>query len=168
MASIYAILQKIGFDWQVALANLVNFLIILFILKKFAFKPIKKIIEDRQDKINEGLLKAEEADTRIKEVNTIVRSKIKAADLESINIIKNTEQKAKHLEQLLRKEAEDKQKEMMRQIQLDYARQKAAIEQLVSKEASELVKKFIIKTVKLKPDQIDESLIKQAVLEAEK
>jgi F0F1-type ATP synthase membrane subunit b/b' len=55
------ILGKIGFDWQVALANLVNFLIIVFLLKKFAFKPIAKIIQDRQNKINEGLENAKKA-----------------------------------------------------------------------------------------------------------
>ena len=57
MVNIYEILGKIGFDWQVALASLVNFLIILFVLKKFAFKPIKKLIQERQNKINEGIEK---------------------------------------------------------------------------------------------------------------
>jgi F0F1-type ATP synthase membrane subunit b/b' len=42
---ILGILGKIGFDWQVALANLVNFLIIFWILKKFAFKPVREILQ---------------------------------------------------------------------------------------------------------------------------
>lgn len=59
MDNLLEILGKIGFDWQVALANLFNFLIIFFILKKFAFKPIGKLIKERQEKINEGILNAE-------------------------------------------------------------------------------------------------------------
>src|SRR3989344_294671 len=69
MANIYEILQKIGFDWQVALANLFNFLIILFLLKQFAFKPIKKVIDERQIKINEGLENAKKAKTELMMAN---------------------------------------------------------------------------------------------------
>lgn len=59
MENLLNILGKVGFDWQVALANLFNFLIIFFILKKFAFGPIGKLIKERQDAITKGLLDAE-------------------------------------------------------------------------------------------------------------
>lgn len=59
MENLLNILGKVGFDWQVALANLFNFLIIFFILKKYAFGPIGKIIKERQASINEGLASAE-------------------------------------------------------------------------------------------------------------
>lgn len=62
MVNITDILGKIGFDWQVALANFINFLIVLFILHRFAFKPIKKIIETRQEKISQGLENAKKAE----------------------------------------------------------------------------------------------------------
>ena len=52
------ILAKIGFDWQVALANLVNFLIIFFLLKKFLFGPIAKTLAERKKAISEGLQNA--------------------------------------------------------------------------------------------------------------
>lgn len=57
------ILGRIGFDWQVALANLVNFLIIFWILKRYAFKPLQKVIDERQAKINAGLDSAKLAET---------------------------------------------------------------------------------------------------------
>ncbi len=59
MENLLNILGKVGFDWQVALANLFNFLIIFFILKKFAFGPIGKLIKERQDAITKGLNDAE-------------------------------------------------------------------------------------------------------------
>ena len=63
--AILDILGKIGFDWQVAVANLVNFLIIFFILKRYAFKPIANIIKERQDQVNEGLDNAKLAETNL-------------------------------------------------------------------------------------------------------
>lgn len=53
------ILGKIGFDWQVALANLVNFLIIVAILYFLVFKPLSKAITERKSKIAEGVAAAE-------------------------------------------------------------------------------------------------------------
>jgi len=52
------ILAKIGFDWQVALANLINFLIIFYLLKRFLFGPISKILAERKHAIAEGLAHA--------------------------------------------------------------------------------------------------------------
>ncbi|OGZ70235.1 MAG: hypothetical protein A2904_00740 [Candidatus Staskawiczbacteria bacterium RIFCSPLOWO2_01_FULL_33_9] len=164
MVNIYEILGKIGFDWQVALASLVNFLIILFVLKKFAFKPIKKLIQERQNKINEGIEKAEEASIRLKEVDIIAKNYLKQANLDSINIIKETEKQAKVLGDNLQKKAEDHQKELMDQIQLGYKKHQEEAKNLVYKEAVELVKKAIKKTVELSPADIDEEIMKKAVL----
>jgi F-type H+-transporting ATPase subunit b len=52
------ILAKIGFDWQVALANFVNFLIIFYLLNRFLFGPISKTIAERKKLIAEGLQNA--------------------------------------------------------------------------------------------------------------
>ncbi|MBP6925575.1 MAG: ATP synthase F0 subunit B, partial [Candidatus Pacebacteria bacterium] len=65
MEGILLILGKIGFDWQVAFANLVNFLIIFFILKHLAFKPLQKVIEKRRAEIQTGLDNAERAKTSL-------------------------------------------------------------------------------------------------------
>lgn len=55
------ILSKIGFDYRVALANLVNFLIVLWVLQKFAFPKIQTVLSERQAKIHKGIQDAEEA-----------------------------------------------------------------------------------------------------------
>lgn len=59
------ILGRIGFDWQVALANLINFLIIFWILKRYAFKPIQEVIAKRRKEIDTGLDQAQEAETEL-------------------------------------------------------------------------------------------------------
>jgi len=56
------ILGNVGFDWKVALANFVNFLIILFILNKFFFKSLGKTLDERKKKIVEGLTLRDEAE----------------------------------------------------------------------------------------------------------
>jgi len=157
------LLAQLGIDRKLFLSQTVNFFILLIILRTLVYKPLLNIIQERNKKIREGLEKAEEADIRLKEVDVIAQKKLKETDLKSIDIIKATQEKAKQLEQFLQKKAEEKQKELMRQAQLSYERQRQEAGQLVSKEAVELVRKFIIKTVELKPEAIDNALIEKAV-----
>lgn len=59
------VLEKLGFDWQVALANLINFLIIYFLLRKVVFKKLGDSIRERREKIKAGLDDAELAKTKL-------------------------------------------------------------------------------------------------------
>lgn len=62
MDQILNILGSVGFNWHVALANFVNFLIILFILNKFFFGKIGKVIQTRREVIERGLSQASDAE----------------------------------------------------------------------------------------------------------
>ncbi len=157
------LLGQLGIDWKLFLSQAVNFFILLLILRTFVYKPLLAIIKERNKRITEGLEKAKEADIRLKEVDGIARGKLREAEQESMILIKQTEEKAKALGQSLQKKAEEKQVELMKQVQLSYERQKEEAKKLVSSQAVELVKKFIIKTVELKPKDIDEALISKAV-----
>ena len=159
------LLGQLGIDWKLLLSQGVNFFILLLVLRQFVYKPLMVVIKKRTEKIREGLEKAKEADVRLKEIDTIGKNKLKHADQQAMDIIKNTEERAKALENTLKLKAEAHQKELMAQIALSADRQKEEARQNVLKGASELVKKFIVKTVELRPEAIDEALIKKAVAE---
>lgn len=59
------VLGKLGFDWKVALANLVNFLIIFWLLRNVVFRKIGAAIRERREKIQAGLDDAEKAKTEL-------------------------------------------------------------------------------------------------------
>ncbi|MDH5442176.1 MAG: F0F1 ATP synthase subunit B [Candidatus Nomurabacteria bacterium] len=81
--NILEILGKIGFDWPVALANLVNFLIIFVLLKYFVFKPLARGIEARRKEIDEGLDNA-----------TSARTALQMAEQEKDGIVMDAKQQA--------------------------------------------------------------------------
>src|SRR5438105_474058 len=114
------LIEQLGINWKLFLSQAVNFFILLLILRAFVYKPLLTVIKKRNEKIKEGLEKAEEADIRLKEVDIIAKHKLQEADLKSIDIIKHTEQKAKELEQRLQKKAEEKQKDLLLQVQVSY------------------------------------------------
>src|SRR3989344_4706705 len=59
------ILNQFGINPILLAAQVVNFLILLFILKKFLYKPILKVLEARKQKIEESLKNAEEIERKL-------------------------------------------------------------------------------------------------------
>ena len=53
------IFESFGIQPTLLLAQIVNFLIILFLLQKFFYKPIFKMFEDRKKRIEESLKSAD-------------------------------------------------------------------------------------------------------------
>lgn len=99
------ILAKVGFDWQVALANFINFVIIFFVLKKFAFEPINKIIKERQDKIALGIENAEKAKTELLMAEEIGKEKISLAKNEANVLIGEAQKRGDEIVSLSQEDA---------------------------------------------------------------
>lgn len=80
------ILRNFGIQPTLLLAQIVNFLIILFLLQKFFYKPIIKILESRKKNIEESLKNAD-----------LIEEKLKKAEERSAQIIKETQKNAQEL-----------------------------------------------------------------------
>jgi F-type H+-transporting ATPase subunit b len=69
--------QNFGFDLKIFLSQVISFVIVALLLKRFAYKPILAVLEERRQRIAEGLLNAEkikqqlaEAEQRYQEILT--------------------------------------------------------------------------------------------------
>ena len=160
-----ALLDQLGIDWKLFLSQVVNFFVLLIILTFFVYKPLIKIIKQRNAKIKEGLDKEEEADVRLKEIDEIGKGKIKEAEQKGIEMIKATEEKAKAIDKENIEKLEKKQKDATELLKQSILKQKEEAKNKILAEAGELVKKAIMKTVEMKPEEIDSALIKKAVSE---
>jgi F-type H+-transporting ATPase subunit b len=94
MDFILSVLHSIGFNWHVALANFINFLIILFVLNKFVFKKVMNTIDERDGVIKRGLENASLAETNLKTANTDAENILIEARKKSDENIKNSIDKA--------------------------------------------------------------------------
>ncbi|MDP2909783.1 MAG: hypothetical protein Q8N69_01795 [bacterium] len=159
------LLEELGVNWKLLASQAINFLILLFILKTFIYKPVLQIIEKRKAKIEEGLAKSEEADFRLKEVDNICKENLKKAEKESVSLMESAHVRAKDKEYELVKTAENYQKEMMDKADIMLKKQQEEAREAVLREAVEMVKRVIVKTVELDPYKIDEALIKKAASE---
>lgn len=162
------LLFQLGINWKLFLSQAVNFFILLTVLTFFVYKPLIKTVKERSQKIKEGLDKAQEASARLEQIDNIGKEKIKEAEQKGVEIIKATEAKAKVLDKEISDKAEKKQKEINELLRQSFLKQQEDAKSKVLAEAGELVKKALVKTVEMKPSEIDDALIKKAVKELEK
>ena len=88
------ILGTIGFDYRVAIANLVSFLIIYFILAKYVFGPVKKLVDQRRTTIQEGIDRAQQSVTELLVAQQKAETEIKTAKAQANQIVAEAKEKA--------------------------------------------------------------------------
>ncbi|CAN5210808.1 F0F1 ATP synthase subunit B [soil metagenome] len=100
------VLGKFGINPVLLVAQIVNFLIILFVIKKYALKPILQMLKNREKTITEGLQQAEEARKLLEETSEKERDILRKAQTEAKQLL---DEAKKHREDVLH-EAEMKTK----------------------------------------------------------
>ena len=155
--------SQLGIDWKLLLAQGVNFVILLIVLTKFVYKPLMKMVEERRKKIELGIKGGEKAEQIIKQAEQEKTGIIKEADTQAVAIISEAEKTAQKKAQEIGLQADKKAQNTLRETMLLAERKEKEEMERVSAEAKRLVKEAIIKTVQLKPEQVDEKLIEEAV-----
>jgi F-type H+-transporting ATPase subunit b len=81
------ILSTFGIQPVLLAAQVVNFLVLLFILQKFLYKPILKVLKQRQDMIAKSLKDAEKIEQGLKQTDEEREKVLEAAALEAQKLI---------------------------------------------------------------------------------
>ncbi len=162
------LVDQLGINWQLLLSQAVNFALLLIVLRIFVYKPVLKLLHDRREKIEQGLLKTAEADRRLHEVDVIGKTKIKEAEAEALSILKKTEVDAKELEGKLLAVARQHEEEAMKSAEVRLRAQEEESHRATEREAAQFVRAAIERTVELSPAMIDDALIARAVQDIKK
>ena len=70
-------LESLGIDWKMLVAQVVNFIILLLILRKFLFGPIVKLLDDRRKTIEKGLSDAKKPKSNSQRLIVTQRQKLR-------------------------------------------------------------------------------------------
>ena len=81
------ILNQFGINPILLAAQVVNFFILLFILKKLLYNPILKVLETRKKKIEDSLKNAEEIELKLQQTNEKVDELLSKASYEGQKIL---------------------------------------------------------------------------------
>ena len=136
---IVVLFDKFGVELPFLIAQIINFVVVAFVLYKFAFKPVLETIEERQKKISDGLKFSEEAEAKLAESEQEKTATIQKAQHEAQAIMAAARENAKAFEDKKTQEASGKVEEMISKAKeaIELERKKMLTE--VSEEVTRLV-----------------------------
>ncbi len=139
MDQILQILGSLGFNWHVALANFINFLIILFILNKFFFGKIGKTIAARAEVIERGLSYASDAEKALANAEEEKKKIVKEAKVEGHQIVEEAKGVATSIAEGIKSNAETEAATLLS----DIANKEASLKESVEKEFAQRVPSIV-------------------------
>ncbi|PID52789.1 MAG: ATP synthase F0 subunit B [Candidatus Moraniibacteriota bacterium] len=89
------LISSLGIDMKLFGAQLINFAILLFVLYKFAYKPVLKMLDDRTEKIEKGLKDAEASSKKLEEMTEREKEILVEAKKQAKEIIEKAEEQAR-------------------------------------------------------------------------
>jgi F-type H+-transporting ATPase subunit b len=86
-----------GLNWWLFLSQCISFAIVCFVLQKFAYRPILTVLEERRNRIAEGLANAERIKQQLAEAQQTANNIIGQANVEAQKMIDEARNAAKAL-----------------------------------------------------------------------
>lgn len=154
------VFAKLGVDWKLLLAQVVNFGILFFLLRRYAYGPMLEFLEKRSERIDKGLKDAEAASAKLIALEEKEKQVLAAARTEARAILSASEAAAKKrdAERMVETEAKTKQFLDEARVKIDEEKQKVLTE--AKKEIAEVVALSVEKILKEKVDAVkDKELI---------
>jgi F-type H+-transporting ATPase subunit b len=132
-------LQSIGFDWQVALAHVVNFLLVLWLLNKFVFGPLQKKLKERRQEIQSGVEDARAAEKKLQKAKQRREEILENAQKQRQEILSEARERAASVKEQAQKQAEKKAESMLADARKQIEKKRAQMKDELREHTGDLV-----------------------------
>lgn len=157
------LVKKFGIEPTLLLAQVINFGLVLFVLWKFAYKPVLKIMRERREKIAKSLDDAKAVEQKLAEAEELKQAKLKEARTEAQALMEATSAESERYRQERLKEVDAEMQQHRVQAQAQMQAEKA---QAMQDAKAELVGLVMSATQKVVPSGVAKDLDKKLVTEA--
>lgn len=157
------LIEKLGVDWRLLLAQIVNFLLLFWVLKRFAYKPLAQFLEKRAKTIEKGLQDAEFTAQERERLRVLKQEMLAQAQKEAQEVIKDAQTKGKkEFEDLIQK-AKERKEELVSQAKAEIEEEKVQALKAARVALGQLV---ITATQKVLEEKVDEEKDREIVEKA--
>jgi len=158
------LIKTFHIDWKLILAQLVNFALVFWVLKKFAYGPVLKMMTERAEKIEKGIKDAESAGARLAEIAEKEKAVLVEAKKQAQEIVTKAEAMAVKNKEEIIVEAKAQSEKILKDSEKKMELEKEKMMQEVKGQIAELVISATSKIVDIKIDKDkDIELIEKAV-----
>lgn len=133
------IFSDFGINGFLLAAQVVNFLVLLFILKKFLYKPILKMLEERKQKIADSLKQAEQIELTLQKTEEEKEKKLSQASSEASRLVEDAKAQVEEMIKEAHHKGEGIVKEMTEKANQLMVLEKEKMKDEVRKDAMDLV-----------------------------
>lgn len=141
------ILKSFGVDPILLGAQIINFLIVFFILKKFLYKPVLELLSKRQTTIKEGLKHAEEARVKLEKVIVEEKNILRNAQMQAKKIIEEAREESIGLTRQMNDSAKKQAEKILSDAKEQIIRESNAAEKRLAVSTSKLAISFLEKAL---------------------
>ena len=96
---------QFGVTWQLFISQVISFAIVAFLLHRFAYKPILQVLEERKQRIAEGLANAEKIKQQLAEAEVARRELLQKANSDALKLIEEARAAAARVQEQETKKA---------------------------------------------------------------
>jgi F-type H+-transporting ATPase subunit b len=159
-----AIKTTFGFHWAFILAQLVNFFLVIFVLKKFAFGPIQNMLEQRRARIVEGEEKLKRIEKQLAESEETTSKMIAEANRDAQRLIDEARESATRLSETKAQEAVAQAQQILSKAEAQAKAEREQISTELKKEFGRLVTETTTQVTGKVLDDEDKNRINQEAL----
>jgi len=140
-------------DWKILIAQIINFAILFFILKKFLYRPFFDLLEQRRKKIQAGIDNTIKADEKLSKLRKIKVNMEKQNERDRVSILVKAQSEGKKRKNQIIKDAEDEKMAIL-------AKAKKEAEDIKQREADLTKKRIIDNAILLTEELLKENIDK--------
>jgi F-type H+-transporting ATPase subunit b len=133
------VLHAFGIDWKLITIQFINFGIALFVLYRFAYKPILGVIEKRQELVARGVKDAEAAKEEREKIERDRTEILKDARSQADDIVSDLKKRAENDSRATMREAQEKGNAIISESRQKGEEEKAYILKQSEKEIARMV-----------------------------
>jgi F-type H+-transporting ATPase subunit b len=97
--------ETFGFAWKIFFSQVISFVIVALVLRQFAYKPILAVLEERRQRIAQGLLNAEKIKQQLAEAEQRHAEILAKANAQAQKMIDDARESGAHIAERKQQEA---------------------------------------------------------------
>ena len=133
------IVETFGIDWPMLIAQAINFLIVAFVIWKFAFKNILSTIKEREKQIADSLSNADKIKLELEETEKQQQETLQEASLEAKKTISIAQEQAKAFIEEQKEDARKQAEEIITKAKLAMEQERERVLREAREEIASLV-----------------------------
>ena len=141
------LLAKLGIDWRLLIAQIVNFAILAGVLAALVYKPLLNVLDQRAERIRKAMESARKAEEQARTLEVLRQQELKKIDAECGLLLERTKKQAGELERGMLEKAKQEASRVLERGKQELAEERAKalreVQETVARVVVQLTEKLL-------------------------